>query len=195
MSQTQGELPPATAGAPPRAARLRLWYLLPLLAFGGLAVALYFGLGRSPEELPSTLIGQPVPEFALPPLPPRSDGLSDEDFAHGEVVVVNVFASWCGPCRLEHPLLVKLAEQFPIYGINYKDRPEDARKFLDELGDPYARIGVDESGRAAIDWGVYGVPETFVVDGEGRIRHKHIGYLTAEAVNETLRPLIEELSR
>ncbi len=195
MNPTQGDIPPASAGVPSRAGRLRVWHLLPLLAFVGLAVALTFGLGRSPEELPSALIDQPVPEFELPPLAPRTEGLSDKDFGQGEVVLVNVFASWCAPCRLEHPLLVKLAEEVPIYGINYKDRPEDARKFLDELGDPYARIGADESGRAAIDWGVYGVPETFVVDGEGRIRHKHIGYLTAEAVRETVRPLIEELRR
>ena len=109
--------------------------------------------------------------------------------------MVNVWASWCVPCRAEHPVLTRLARDVPVYGFNYKDKPEDAKRFLAELGDPYRRSGVDANGRAAIDWGVYGVPETFVVDGDGRIRHRHVGALTERAVAETIRPLLKSLAR
>lgn len=190
-----GESPGGTATPAARKRRFRPWHLAPVLVFAGLALALLLGLWRHPEEVPSALIDKPVPEFELPPLPPRTEGLSSADFGKGEVVLVNVFASWCGPCRIEHPLLLRLSREkiVTIYGINYKDRPEDAQKFLGELGDPYERIGSDGTGRAGIAWGVYGVPETYVVDGAGRIRYKHIGYLTHDAIENTLRPLIERL--
>ena len=180
----------------PAAGRRRWLYLLPVLAFGGLAIALAFGLGEDPSEVPSPLIDKPVPVFELPPVPDRVEGFSDADLKQGEVALVNVFASWCGPCRIEHPLLMRLSREggVPIYGLNYKDRPEDAKQWLDEMGDPYRRTGSDLDGRVGIDWGVYGVPETFIVDGEGRIRFKHIGYLSLKVLDETIRPILEELT-
>ncbi len=180
------------------AGRRRRWlYLLPVLVFGGLALALAFGLGEDPSEVPSPLIDKPVPIFELPPVPDRTEGFSDADLKQGEVALVNVFASWCGPCRLEHPLLMRLSEggDVPIYGLNYKDRPEDAKQWLDEMGDPYRRTGSDLDGRVGIDWGVYGVPETFVVDREGRIAYKHIGPIIPADLKEKILPLIEELRR
>jgi cytochrome c biogenesis protein CcmG/thiol:disulfide interchange protein DsbE len=113
----------------------------------------------------------------------------------GQVSVVNVFASWCVPCRQEHPLIQRLAREVPVHGFNYKDRPEDAARWLDELGDPYTRTGADLDGRVAIDWGVYGVPETFVIDREGRIAYKHIGPIPPRILDEKLLPLIERLRR
>jgi cytochrome c biogenesis protein CcmG/thiol:disulfide interchange protein DsbE len=184
------------AGAP-AAGRRRWLYFLPVLVFGGLAIALAFGLGEDPSEVPSPLIDKPVPVFELPPVPDRVEGFSDVDLKQGEVALVNVFSSWCGPCRIEHPLLMRLSEEgdIPIYGLNYKDRPEDAKQWLDEMGDPYRRTGSDLDGRVGIDWGVYGVPETFIVDGEGRIRFKHIGYISREALEKTIRPIFEELTK
>lgn len=151
---------------------------------------------RRPREIPSPLIGKAVPEFALPPVRGRTLGLSSADLK-GEVSIVNVFASWCVSCKDEHPLFMQMKRErlVPIHGLNYKDRPEDAQKWLDELGDPYTRTGADIEGRVAIDWGVYGVPETFVVDREGRIAYKHIGPVTPKLVEETLRPLIARLRR
>jgi cytochrome c biogenesis protein CcmG/thiol:disulfide interchange protein DsbE len=147
-------------------------------------VRLYAG---DPSKVPSVLIGRPVPTFVLEPLPGLTQngqpvpGLSDADLK-GRVTVVNVWASWCGPCRQEHPALVELAKTpvVRVVGINYKDNPENARRFLGALGNPFAAVGADPSGRAAIDWGVYGVPETFVVGPDGTIRHKHIGPLLPE---------------
>jgi cytochrome c biogenesis protein CcmG/thiol:disulfide interchange protein DsbE len=178
---------------PPR----RRWlYLLPAALFAVLAVAFAAGLGREPSLVPSALIDQPAPTFDLPPVPGRELGLSSADLA-GEVSLVNVFASWCVACREEHPLLIRLKEEgvVPVHGLNYKDVPEDAAAWLDELGDPYTRTGVDRDGRVGIDWGVYGVPETFVVDAEGRIRYKQVGPITPEAWETTIRPLIDELRR
>ena len=153
-------------------------------------------LRRRPREIPSPLIGKAVPEFALPPVRGRTLGLSSADLK-GELSIVNVFASWCVSCKDEHPLFMQMKRErlVPIHGLNYKDRPEDAQKWLDELGDPYTRTGADIEGRVAIDWGVYGVPETFVVDREGRIAYKHIGPVTPKLVEETLRPLIARLRR
>lgn len=174
----------------------RLIYFAPALLFVALAAALAVGLTRNPREIPSALIGKPVPEFALPPVKGRALGLSSADLK-GHVSLVNVFASWCVPCRAEHPLFLRLAEQnvVPIYGINHKDAPDDAARWLDALGDPYTRTGADLDGRVSIEWGVYGVPETFVIDRAGRIRHKHIGALTPRALDETILPLIERLQR
>jgi cytochrome c biogenesis protein CcmG, thiol:disulfide interchange protein DsbE len=168
--------------------RMRFIFLLPVIIFGALALIFLVRLyGGDPSIVPSVLINKPAPEFALAPLEGlRNDsgqlpGLSRADLVAGEddsrVSIVNVWASWCVPCRDEHPVLMELAkdDQLRVFGINYKDRPENARRFLGALGNPYEAVGVDENGRSAIDWGVYGVPETFIVDRNGVIRHKHIG--------------------
>ena len=170
--------------------------LVPLAVFLVVGVFLAIGLTLNPREIPSPLIGKPVPEFSLPPVQGRTLGLSSADLK-GEVSLVNVFASWCVACRAEHPLLTELKQKgvVPIHGLNYKDRPEDAEKWLDELGDPYTRTGADINGRVAIDWGVYGVPETFVIDRNGRIAHKVIGPLTPQMLQDTVLPLIRELRK
>ena len=144
--------------------------------------------------MPSPLIGKPVPEFSLPPVKGHALGLSSADL-EGRVSLVNVFASWCVSCREEHPLLMQLKAQrtVPIYGIDYKDKPDDAAAWLSRMGDPYARTGADLDGRVAIDWGVYGVPETFVVDRRGRIAFKQIGPITAKALRQKILPLIARL--
>jgi len=167
-----------------------------LAAFAGVITVLAVGLTLNPREIPSPLIGKAVPEFALPPVRGRTLGLSSADLK-GKVSVVNVFASWCVPCREEHPVFLQMKREglVPIHGLNYKDRPEDAQKWLDELGDPYTRTGADVDGRVGIDWGVYGVPETFVIDRRGRIAHKFIGPVTPRILDETLRPLIAKLRR
>jgi cytochrome c biogenesis protein CcmG/thiol:disulfide interchange protein DsbE len=174
----------------------RLIFALPLLVFAAVGVYFYLGLGRDPSAVPSALLDRPVPAFDLPPLLEAKPGLAQSDLGQGRPALVNVFASWCAPCKAEHPLLMRLAaEGVPVHGINYKDRPEDARRFLAQLGDPYARIGVDRDGRAAIEWGVYGVPETFVVDGAGRIRHRHVGPLTERDLDRVIRPLLKQGAR
>ncbi|MBM9592904.1 MULTISPECIES: DsbE family thiol:disulfide interchange protein [Rhodobacterales] len=178
----------------PRRRGSRLVLLLPLAVFGVLAAAFYWGLWNNDERLPSTLIGKQVPEFALSPIEGRQDGLSSADL-QGRVSLVNVWASWCVPCRTENPLLVELAEAgtVPIYGINYKDDPEEALAFLEELGDPFTRIGADRSGRVAIDWGVYGLPETFVIDAEGRIAYKHVGPFDRRVFENDILPVVRRL--
>jgi cytochrome c biogenesis protein CcmG/thiol:disulfide interchange protein DsbE len=165
-----------------------------MAVFGLLGAAFYWGLWNNDDRLPSTLIGKPIPEFALPPIEGRQDGLSSADLQR-RVSLVNVWASWCVPCRTENPLLVELAEAgiVPIYGINYKDDPEEALAFLDELGDPFARIGTDRSGRAAIDWGVYGLPETFVIDADGRIAYKHVGPFDRRSLEGDILPVVRRL--
>jgi cytochrome c biogenesis protein CcmG/thiol:disulfide interchange protein DsbE len=178
---------------PKRGPRLAL--LLPLGLFVALALIFLARLtsGVDPQAIPSALIGKPAPEFTLPPLEGMElPGLTRADL-DGEVTLVNVFASWCGPCRVEHPLLEEFAEddRIRLVGINYKDQPANARRFLGDLGNPYDAIGVDERGRAAIDWGVYGVPETFVVGPDGIIITKHIGPLTPDAVARTIEPAVE----
>ena len=174
----------------------RPWRMLPVIAFAALVVLLGIGLTRDPRLVPSPLIGKPAPVFDLPPVKGRSAGLSNRDFG-GDVVLLNVFASWCVACREEHPLLLALSQRHavPIFGLNYKDKPDDAAAWLDELGDPYARTGADLDGRVGIDWGVYGVPETFVVDRSGRIAYKHIGPLTPAVLENTVLPMVEKLRR
>jgi cytochrome c biogenesis protein CcmG/thiol:disulfide interchange protein DsbE len=174
---------------------LRLRFVLPLGVFLVTAAFLYVGLSLDPGEIPSPLISERVPEFSLPPLEGRERGLGSEDLLTGEVSLVNVFASWCGPCRAEHPLLMRLSAEgiVPVYGINYKDRPADAIGWLAELGDPFTLIGADRDGRVSIDWGVYGIPETFVVDRQGRIAYKHIGPIMPQDLNEKILPLVESL--
>jgi cytochrome c biogenesis protein CcmG/thiol:disulfide interchange protein DsbE len=176
--------------------RRRLLYFLPLAGFAGIAAAFAWGLTRSPQELPSALIGKPVPTFSLPPVQGRTLGLSSADLK-GQVSLVNVFASWCVACRAEHPLFMQLAANkvVPINGLNYKDAPQDAADWLDSLGDPYARTGADRDGRVAIDWGVTGVPETFVIDPNGIVAYKHIGPVTQQALDETILPLVTRLRR
>ena len=176
----------------------RLRYLIPVFVFVALAAALGVQLlTGDPSKVPSALIDKPVPEFALPPVQgfEEAGGFATADLGQGKIALVNIFASWCGPCRVEHPLLMALAEAgtVPLYGINYKDTPEDAERWLGRLGNPYTLMGADLDGRTGIDWGVYGVPETFVVDGAGRIRHRHVGVLSQYDLEETILPLIEEL--
>lgn len=176
--------------------RRRLLLAAPVVGFGGLAAVIAARLGSDPSQIPSALIGKPVPIFNLSPVQGRTLGLSSGDL-NGKVSLVNVFASWCVACRAEHPLFLRLASEktVPIHGLNYKDRPEAAARWLDSLGDPYARTGADRNGRVAIDWGVYGVPETFVIGADGRIAHKHIGPVTEQALDETILPLVERLRR
>lgn len=187
----------ATAGeSQNRTLSVRPATLVLLAAFGSFIVVLAIGLTLNPREIPSPLIGKPVPRFELPPVRGRTLGLASADLK-GDVSLVNVFASWCVACREEHPvfMLMKREGVVPIHGINYKDRPEDAQKWLDGLGDPYTRTGADIDGRVAIDWGVYGVPETFVIARDGTIAYKHIGPVTPRFVEETLKPLIAKLRK
>ena len=168
-------------------------YLTPLLAFLALAALLYKGLALNPREVPSPLIGKPAPEFSLPDLKDAGRELSNGDFL-GKVSLFNVWATWCVSCRAEHPLLMALARQgVTIYGLDYKDDREDARRWLARFGDPYVANAFDADGRVGIDWGVYGTPETFVIDQQGIIRHKHIGPLTEDAIQGEILPLIKKL--
>ena len=179
---------------PPRRRWFRLLLFGPVALFLVLMLAFVMGLGRDPKLVPSPLIGKPVTDFALPPVKGRSLGLSSSDLK-GEVSLVNVFASWCIACREEHPVLMRLKAQgtVPIHGLNYKDKPDDAARWLDGMGDPYTRTGADIGGRVAIDWGVYGVPETFVVDARGRIAFKQVGPITPETLDGTILPLVTRL--
>ncbi|MFY8093954.1 MAG: DsbE family thiol:disulfide interchange protein [Niveispirillum sp.] len=176
--------------------RHRLLLLLPLTVF--LILGGYFALGltRDPSKLPSMLIDKPAPSFALPGLSEGEKGLSNADLL-GKVQLVNVFASWCAPCRVEHPLLMRLAKEqgVTIHAINYKDKPDAAQAFLAQMGNPYTSIGADKDGRVAIDFGVYGVPETYVIDKQGRVRYRHVGPLMPFDVEETILPMIRELSK
>jgi cytochrome c biogenesis protein CcmG/thiol:disulfide interchange protein DsbE len=176
--------------------RPRLWIaLIPIIVFAALAALFWRGLSGNPSEIPSALINKPVPEFSLPAVEGLGvPGFDTAALKQGQVTLVNVWASWCGPCRLEHPFLMEISKRgdVKLFGLNYKDEPENARRFLGTLGQPYAAAGADQAGRAAVDWGVYGVPETFVIDGAGMIRYKFIGPLTAEAVTSVLNPEIEK---
>jgi cytochrome c biogenesis protein CcmG, thiol:disulfide interchange protein DsbE len=189
----------------------RLIYLLPVILFmtlvGYFAVALR--PNHDPLELPSALIDKEAPDFSLAQLnaagltgpdqngaTPNSANLS-RDALKGGPVLINFFASWCVPCRIEHPLLMRLAERdhVPLYGIDYKDKPEDATKLLADYGDPYRGIGMDLDGRVGLDFGVYGVPETYVLDSAGHIRKRFVGPLTAQQVDQELLPLLKQLGR
>lgn len=174
----------------------RRWiFAVPIVVFALIALGFCLGLGINPQILPSALIDEPAPQFDLPPLWGHQQGFSTADLK-GHVSLVNTFASWCAPCRMEHPVLNKLAalKRVPIYGIDYKDQGEAGAKWIETLGDPYTRIGAD-TGRVGIDWGVYGVPETFVVDRNGRIRYKHVGPLSEDDVNRTILPMVARLER
>ena len=175
---------------------MRRWlYLLPVAVFALMAVGFYVGLSRDPEVLPSPLIDEPAPQFDLPPLPGSNKGLSTADL-RGGVSLVNVFASWCVPCRAEHPIVIGFAalKRVPVYGIDYKDKAKAAAEWLAELGNPYTQIGADD-GQVAIAWGVYGVPETFLVDANGRIRYKHVGPLTQADIDKQILPLVARLGQ
>ncbi|KZL16644.1 DsbE family thiol:disulfide interchange protein [Pseudovibrio sp. Ad26] len=176
-------------------------FLLPLIVFGALAVLMGFMMlsGHDSKELPSALINKPAPEFALPPVAGlERDGVQVPGFQRsdllGQVTVVNIFASWCAPCRAEHKYLMELSKdnRFEIAGLNYKDTDVKANRFLAELGNPYDRVGFD-TGRAGIEWGVYGVPETFIVDEKAQIRYKFIGPLSAASYRDVFLPELEKV--
>ncbi len=171
-----------------------LKYLVPLLAFLVLAVFLAVGLGLNPRDIPSPLIGKPAPQFSAPTLHDPTENFSPA-VLKGQVWLFNVWASWCVSCRGEHPLLNKLKRQksVPIVGLNYKDDPEAAKNWLNLLGNPYTVSVMDQEGRIGIDFGVYGVPETFVIDKQGRIRHKLTGPLSPEFIESVLLPLVSQL--
>jgi cytochrome c biogenesis protein CcmG/thiol:disulfide interchange protein DsbE len=168
--------------------------VLALGAFGLLVLVLAIGLSLNPREVPSPLVGKPAPAFSLPRLDQPGEKLSPEAL-RGKVWVLNVWASWCAPCREEIPVLMRLAgtKTVPIYGLNYKDRRDDALGLLKQLGDPYVTSAVDVDGRVGIDYGVYGVPETYVIDQAGVIRLKHIGPVTTETLEKKIAPLLKEL--
>lgn len=173
---------------------MKLSALIPLGIFAAIAVALFVGLSLNPRDIPSALIDKPVPEFSLPGLDERGDErrLATSDLKTGEMRIVNIFASWCGPCREEHPQLMDLqARGVILHGINYKDVPANAADFLAKLGDPYDKVGVDRTGRVSIDFGVYGVPETYIISGDGRVLYKHVGPLTAQDVTDKILPVLE----
>ena len=167
-------------------------FALPLVGLVALFGVFAVSLNRDPKFVASVLINKPAPDFALPPVAGTGAPGFDTDALKGHVSVVNVFASWCVPCRDEHPLLMALKDQVgvPIYGINQKDQADNAKAFLVELGDPYAAIGADSNGRASIDWGVYGVPETFVVNAKGIITAKIVGPLSPQSIEQSLKPAI-----
>ena len=176
--------------------RRRLLLALPAAGFTGLAGMFAVGLNRDPSKLPSMFIGQKVPEFNLPPVKSRILGLASSNLV-GKVSLVNVFASWCVACRAEHPIFMRLSQDktVPIHGINYKDAPDDAAQWLNTLGDPYTRTAAIIDGRVAINWGVYGVPETFVVGADGIIAYKHIGAVTPETLSTTILRMVERLRK
>jgi cytochrome c biogenesis protein CcmG/thiol:disulfide interchange protein DsbE len=185
------------ARSPPLFRRFGL-AILPLVAFLGLAAVLYARLGAGDAaRLPSALIGQAAPSLELPGLDDTKPGLVDSDLRQGHVTLVNVFASWCQPCHVEHEFLLVLANDpalkaagVTLVGVAQKDSPENIRRFLGAAGDPYAKVGLDSEGRAGIDWGVYGVPETFIVRGDGVIAYKVIGPISAETLESVVKPEI-----
>ncbi len=170
-------------------------FLIPLAIFIGLLVFLGVGLKLNPREVPSPLIDKPAPVFSLPTLDTPSRVLSSKDML-GQVWLLNVWASWCGGCREEHPVLVAFSRTraVPIVGLDYKDQPDDARRWLIDLGNPYTAVAQDLDGRMGIEFGVYGVPETFVIDKAGIIRYKQIGPMTPKALQDTILPLVKKLN-
>ncbi len=170
-----------------------LRYLFPLFVFAGLAALLYSGLGKDPSIVPSPLIGKPVPDFDLPELRDASRRVRAAEL-RGKPYLVNVWGSWCVTCRVEHPLLMRFAAQqrLPIIGLNWKDEPDEARRWLKQFGDPYTHIPQDLEGRVAIDFGVYKAPESFLVGADGTVLFKQVGPLTEEILEEQVMPLLGE---
>ncbi|HYD15157.1 MAG TPA: DsbE family thiol:disulfide interchange protein [Hyphomicrobium sp.] len=189
----------STASATPQGGRKsRGWLLAPFIIFVLMAGLFAFGLTGDPTKLPSALIGRPIPQTDFPALEGLLDkgqpvpGFHAADLAKGKVSVVNFWASWCVPCVEEHPLLLTLRERtgVDIYGVNYKDQVESGRRFLGRYGNPFTAVGTDANGRNAIEWGVYGMPETFVINGEGKIAYKHVGPISPESLERKLLPAI-----
>ena len=188
-------------GTPRRGSRWLLF--LPIAVFAALAALFFIRLYAGDASLlPSALIGRQVPHFDLRPLPDvQTPGLSDSDLRTGRVTLVNVFASWCVPCHAEHPVLMQISrdpqleEHVALVGLAYKDEPENTRRFLGQSGNPFVRIGIDASGRTAIDFGVYGVPETYVIKGDGTIAYRFIGPLSEESFRQVLLPQIIAASK
>jgi len=172
------------------AGQLNLKYLIPLITFLAIAIFLGIGLTLNPRDLPSTRIDKPAPAFSLPLLGNQTTHFSPADL-HGQRWILNVWASWCVACRVEHPILNEIARKTDIVlvGLNYKDQPLDAQEWLNQRGDPYRTIPMDMQGDAGIDWGVYGVPETFVINEEGIIIYKHTGPISAKIVQQDILPL------
>lgn len=171
----------------------RLKLFIPLMIFAVLAILFWRGLSLDPTEMPSSRVGDPVPAFSLPTVRDADARITEQTFK-GEVSLVNVWATWCAACRIEHPFLVQLAEEgMPIYGINYKDDVEEAKRWLAQLHDPYRLSVVDQDGRLGVDLGVFGAPETYVVDKQGVIRHRHVGIIDQRVWDEELGPLVERL--
>lgn len=170
-------------------------YLLPLVIFAVLSVFLYLGLSLNPRDIGSTRLDKPAPAFELPQLLASEKTLTEKEFL-GKVSLFNVWASWCTTCRYEHPLLMEIAAKtdVPIYGLNYKDKREDAIAVLQNKGNPYAANGFDEHGKVGIDWGVTGTPETFIIDKQGIVRYKHTGQLTIKLLQEKILPVLQELA-
>ncbi|MFN3743305.1 MAG: DsbE family thiol:disulfide interchange protein [Hyphomicrobiaceae bacterium] len=188
--------------APALRRRRPLLILVPLVLFGAMAVMFAFALTKGdPSKLPSALIGKPAPTLALTEIEGLQEGrravplLTSDALQKGEVTVVNFWASWCLPCVEEHPLLIELAQKakVPVVGVNYKDAPANARRFLGRYGNPFAALGADTTGRTAIEWGVYGMPETFIIDGKGRVAYKHVGPITRQVLERNLLPTIARL--
>lgn len=173
----------------------RLIAILPVAAFVIVLVGFMIGLKRDPAILPSMLIGKPLPAFALPPVKPMAAGLTSAELT-GEPRLLNVFASWCGPCREEHPLLSRFANTgVTLVGVNYKDDPNNAKAWLVQLGDPYKTVVTDSNGRTGIDFGLYGVPESYLIDKQGVIRFKQIGPMTPEVIDQKILPMIKALNQ
>lgn len=178
----------------PDTSKIKLSFLGPLIAFIAVAILLGIGLTLNPRDLPSTLIGKPAPAFTLPNLYEANEQIQIPEYYLGKRWILNVWASWCVGCRVEHPLLNELAQKtdIPMLGLNYKDDGDNARQWLADRGNPYSLIAADLAGNAGIDWGVYGVPETFVIDEQGLVIYKHTGPLNVDAVRNELLPLFEE---
>jgi len=169
-------------------------FFLPVILFLVLCSFLFIGLYKDPSEVPSPLIGKAVPEFSLPKLLDNSAQFTQREFL-GKVSILNVWGTWCFACKQEHPVLLELAKKnvAPIYGLNYKDDAAQAKMYLRDFGNPFAANAADEAGRVAIDWGVYGAPETFIIDRKGIIRHKHIGPLTLNDLSNKILPIVQQL--
>lgn len=171
-------------------------YLLPLAIFMAMVVALGAGLRHDPRELPSALVGKPAPQFSLPVLNAQGQTMRRSDLL-GKVWILNVWASWCTACRTEHPVLVDFAagSAVPLYGLNYKDSAPAAQAWLRQMGDPYVQSLVDADGRVGIDFGVYGVPETYIIDAQGVVRYRQVGPVTPDVIEQRIKPLLRQLGQ